>query len=191
MLKSGVFWDVTLCGSCKNRRFGGNQPPLSIMYDILSLTNSTLLTADMILLCTKKNLYPIHGSHSPFHRKMCIPLLVWCHFPPIWPPALPLNLTYIWIVPSKLSLGSPPYTNSLCSMLNLMSIFLRLVRLSKESIQVRGSVWLFVTSLFFYGDGLLAPRPTSQLADHPLLFVRGCLFNIFTAISNHNLTTCV
>jgi hypothetical protein len=26
--------------------------PLSIMYDILSLTNSTLLTSDMILLCT-------------------------------------------------------------------------------------------------------------------------------------------
>jgi hypothetical protein len=22
-LKNGVFWDVTLCGSCKNRRFGG------------------------------------------------------------------------------------------------------------------------------------------------------------------------
>jgi hypothetical protein len=21
--KNGVFWDVTLCGSCKNRRFGG------------------------------------------------------------------------------------------------------------------------------------------------------------------------
>jgi hypothetical protein len=23
ILKDGVFWDVTLCGSCKNRRFGG------------------------------------------------------------------------------------------------------------------------------------------------------------------------
>jgi hypothetical protein len=22
-MKSGVFWDVTPCGSCKNRRFGG------------------------------------------------------------------------------------------------------------------------------------------------------------------------
>jgi hypothetical protein len=30
--------------------------PLSIMYDILSLTNSTLLTADVILLCTRKPL---------------------------------------------------------------------------------------------------------------------------------------
>jgi hypothetical protein len=24
-MKNGVFWDVTLCGSCKNRRFGGTQ----------------------------------------------------------------------------------------------------------------------------------------------------------------------
>jgi hypothetical protein len=23
ILKNGVFWDVTPCGSCKNRRFGG------------------------------------------------------------------------------------------------------------------------------------------------------------------------
>jgi hypothetical protein len=22
-MMNGVFWDVTLCGSCKNRRFGG------------------------------------------------------------------------------------------------------------------------------------------------------------------------
>jgi hypothetical protein len=22
-MKNGVFWDVTACGSCKNRRFGG------------------------------------------------------------------------------------------------------------------------------------------------------------------------
>jgi hypothetical protein len=24
-MKNGVFWDVTSCGSCKNRRFGGTQ----------------------------------------------------------------------------------------------------------------------------------------------------------------------
>jgi hypothetical protein len=28
---------------------------------------------------------------------------------------------------------------------------------------------------------LLAPRPTPKLEDHPLSFVRGCLFNIFAA----------
>jgi hypothetical protein len=32
---------------------------------------------------------------------------------------------------------------------NLISIFFRLGRLSKESVQVRGFLWSFVTSLFF------------------------------------------
>jgi hypothetical protein len=40
----------------------------------------------------------------------------------------------------------------------------------------------FVTNLFVYGEGLLAPRPTPKLEDHPLSFVRGCLFNVFAAI---------
>jgi hypothetical protein len=40
---------------------------------------------------------------------------------------------------------------------------------------------IFVTDLFFYGKGLLAPRRASNLEDHRLSFVRGCLFIIFTA----------
>jgi hypothetical protein len=32
--------------------------------------------------------------------------------------------------------------------------------------------------LIFYGEGLLAPRPTPKLEDHPLSAVRYCLFNI-------------
>jgi hypothetical protein len=55
------------------------------------------------------------SSHSPFLRKMCTPLLVRCHCPPIWP-ALPPNLTYIWIVPSKMSLGCSSCTKCLRSM---------------------------------------------------------------------------
>ena len=31
----------------------------------------------------------------------------------------------------------------------------------------------------FYGEDLLAPRPTPKLEDHPLSGVRDCLFNIF------------
>jgi hypothetical protein len=58
---------------------------------------------------------------------------------------------------------------------NLMSIVSRLGRLSKESVQVRGSFENF------YGEGLLAPRPTPKLEDHPLSAVRGCLFNVFAA----------
>jgi hypothetical protein len=48
-------------------------------------------------------------------------------------------------------------------------------------IQVRGSLCRFVTSLFFCGEGLLAPPQTPKLEDHPLSLVRGCLFNIFAA----------
>ena len=33
----------------------------------------------------------------------------------------------------------------------------------------------------FYRGGLLAPRPTPKLEDHPLSAVRACLFNLFVA----------
>jgi hypothetical protein len=33
----------------------------------------------------------------------------------------------------------------------------------------------------FYGEELLAPRPTPKLENHPLSAVRDCLFNIFAA----------
>jgi hypothetical protein len=56
------------------------------------------------------------------HKKPCTPFMVLIPLSVekyVFPcccsaTALPLNLTYIWIVPSKLSLGSPPYTNSSC-----------------------------------------------------------------------------
>jgi hypothetical protein len=38
----------------------------------------------------------------------------------------------------------------------------------------------FVTKVF-YGEELLAPRPTPKLGDHPVLAVRDRLFNIFAA----------
>ena len=34
---------------------------------------------------------------------------------------------------------------------------------------------------FFYMEGLLAPRPTLKLEDHPSSAVRDCLFNLFAA----------
>jgi hypothetical protein len=43
---------------------------------------------------------------------------------------------------------------------NLISIFFRLGRLSKEFVQVRGPMRHFVTSPFFSGEGFLAPHPT-------------------------------
>jgi hypothetical protein len=40
---------------------------------------------------------------------------------------------------------------------------------------------IFSNKFIFYGEGLLTLRPTPKLEDHPLPFVRGCLFNIFAA----------
>jgi hypothetical protein len=41
-----------------------------------------------------------------------------------------------------------------------------------------------VPKLVFYGEELLAPRPTPKLEGHPLSVVRDCLFNIF-AVTLH------
>ena len=56
------------------------------------------------------------------------------------------------------------------------------------------SVWTFRNKVCFYGEKLLAPRPTPKLEDHNLSAVRDCLFNIFAATfhtggisSSHNL----
>jgi hypothetical protein len=37
---------------------------------------------------------------------------------------------------------------------------------------------MFRNRFIFYGEGLLAPRPTPKLEDHPLSSVHGCLFNV-------------
>jgi hypothetical protein len=62
---------------------------------------------------------------------------------------------------------------------NLIFIFRSLGRLSKESVQVRASFMIFVTSLFLRWRVV---SPTPKLEDYPLSFVRGCLFNILIAI---------
>jgi hypothetical protein len=40
---------------------------------------------------------------------------------------------------------------------------------------------MFRNRFIFCGEGLLAPRPTPKLEDHPLSSVRGYLFNVFAA----------
>jgi hypothetical protein len=64
----------------------------------------------------------------------------------------------------------------------MLSIHLRLHRSFIQ--KIRPGLRLicpFRNEFVFYGEGLLAPRPTPKLEDHPLSFVRGCLFNIFAA----------
>jgi hypothetical protein len=43
------------------------------------------------------------------------------------------------------------------------------------------TVRMFRNRIRFYGEELLAPRPTPNLEDHPLSVVRDCLFHIFVA----------
>jgi hypothetical protein len=54
--------------------------------------------------------------------------------------------------------------------------------LPPECFVSRGSIstWV-ILNILFYGEGLLAPRPTPKLVDHPSSAVRGCLFTLFTA----------
>jgi hypothetical protein len=40
---------------------------------------------------------------------------------------------------------------------------------------------MFRNMVIFYGEELLAPRPTPKLENHPLSAVRNCLFNVFAA----------
>jgi hypothetical protein len=49
-MKNGVFWDVTPCGSCKNRRFGGTCASFIRMTRIGEL--GTTLAATSNLLCS-------------------------------------------------------------------------------------------------------------------------------------------
>jgi hypothetical protein len=149
------------------------------MYDILSLINSILLTADMILLRTK-NPVPNSWFSFPFSLKNV--------YSPAGTVPLPSYLTSCTPTKSNLYLDSSLETvvrePGLYKLLmfhvpNLMSIFLGLGRLSKDSVQ-----WLidrFRNKLAFYGEVLLAPHPFRKLEDHPLSFVCGYLFNIFAA----------
>jgi hypothetical protein len=49
---------------------------------------------------------------------------------------------------------------------------------------LRLSVWMIRNMIRFYGEKLLASRPTPKLENHPLSAVRDCLLNIF-AVTLH------
>jgi hypothetical protein len=65
---------------------------------------------------------------------------------------------------------------------NLMSISRRLGRLSKESVQVRGSLLRFVTSLLFT-ERVLAQRPTPNMEDYPL-FLSAAANSIYSQLTS-------
>jgi hypothetical protein len=93
-------------------------------------------------------------------------ILVWCvchcYCPPIWPSALPLNLTYISTDPSKLSLGSPPYTIIRIS----YPYSVAWVHYPKNPSRSE-ALSVFRNKFIFYSEGLLAPRPTPSWRTTP------------------------
>jgi hypothetical protein len=85
------------------------------------------------------------------------------------------HVLHFWcVVMSSIAI---PTGRSLADCIMFMFLFFLSVTLN-----VWGSLMTFVTNLFFYDEGLLAPRPNPKLEDHPLLFVCGCLLNVFSAI---------
>jgi hypothetical protein len=162
------------------------QRPLCIMYDNLSLTNSTLLTADMILLCTKKpvtnswfsfpfplrNMYlPAHSVPPPSYLTLCTPTKCNLYFEISSPNALSEPALYMLLT------------------FHLVSIFFRVGRLSKESIQVQGLFWMFVTILFLWW-AVVSPTPNPQAGDHPMPAVRNCLLNTFLPLLPEDVPCC-
>jgi hypothetical protein len=92
------------------------------------------------------NLYLVHGSHSPFNRKVYIRLLVQCHLTSCTPTKSNLHSDISF---ATLMSEPAPYKLLTFQVPNLMSIFFRLGCLSKDSAQVQGPLWHFVTSLIF------------------------------------------
>ena len=56
-------------------------------------------------------------------------------------------------------------------------VYLRIVLSTEQA----SRMWVFLNISFFYREGLLAPRPTLKLEDHPSSAVSDCLFNLFAA----------
>jgi hypothetical protein len=155
---------------------------LSFFSPILSLTNSTFLSVDTILLHKEKKTVP-----NSILILLSVEKCVFSHrfgataLPSDFLPALPLNLTYISTVLSKLSLGSLPYTNSLLSIIWISCPHSVAWVVYPKNPSRFEALFGFHNKFIFYGEGFLAALPTSKLEDHSLSFICGCLFNIFTA----------
>jgi hypothetical protein len=124
----------------------------------------------MIILCSR-SLYLILDYHFPSCTKMCI-LLVQCHHPHIWPTGLPLNLTFIWIVPSKPSLGSHPMETSYvpCSKSHINILSLR--SLIQRVCPGPRFFWTFCNKLVSLWWKVVSPVPYPQAGGTSLV---GCL----------------
>jgi hypothetical protein len=87
-LKNGVFWDVTPCGSCKNRYFGGGfsdvpSSPIHVtpMMEALSSSETSVITRTILRIIPEDAIlhmtYLIHLMHSLFQPISDIIILKW------------------------------------------------------------------------------------------------------------------
>jgi hypothetical protein len=77
-----------------------------------------------------------------------------------------------------------PYQSSPCPPIPLLKLHIPfpLLRLYQRISPGPRLCAVFRNMVIFYGEELLAPRPTPKLEDHPFSVVRDCLFNVFVAI---------
>jgi len=102
------------------------------------------------------------------------PLLAHYNPCPIWPLVLPLDLSYTLLIRLLL------FSYSSHSTFQVARPIFRCHGCSKGSVQVRGSVWHYVTCCSFYSADFLAPRSTLKLENHPLSAYSDWLFSILT-----------
>jgi hypothetical protein len=92
---------------------------------------------------------------------------------PIWPPALPVNLTYFADSLDTVFKNLTLKRLQTFHIPTLMSI-LHCLGCSKEAFPSLGPCVIFCNMLNFYGGELLVPCPIPKLGDHPLSAVHDC-----------------
>jgi hypothetical protein len=151
-----------------------NKQPLSNIYNIPLLTNSTLLTADMTL--TYMVLIPF-STEKVYSAAGLVPLP--CHL--ISYTATKSNLYQNSSF--KTVIRAPPYTNALCSMFQFSCLY-SVANLFRQRIHPGLSfLWLFVTSLFLWW-GIVSPTPNPQAGARPLVICPWLLINYIPSPSS-------
>jgi hypothetical protein len=80
IMKNAVFWDVTLYGSCKNRRFGGtyyldNQSEKKLLVTANVVASSLILFPLMIEATSSSKRWILQEPHVVTFQKTTIPIL--------------------------------------------------------------------------------------------------------------------